>query len=250
MKLADFGLARIKSFPTKTYSHEVVTLWYRPPDVLLGSTEYSTPIDIWAVGCIFYEMACGRPLFAGTKVDEELYLIFKCLGTPTEETLPGVTSNTEFQGLRLPHYNGESLNHLAPRLDPNGIDLLEQFLRFNPVSRISAHDAMMHRFFSCYPPAIHSLGPLQSVLDINEITLTKDHGSKLITASLMKTAISKRSSVHLWCLLLFSSCTLSTLITNSSICTFILFDPISDSSTSPSSFFFQVVQTLTSLCAN
>jgi len=197
LKLADFGLARIKSFPTKTYSHEVVTLWYRPPDVLLGSTEYSTPIDIWAVGCIFYEMACGRPLFAGTKVDEELYLIFKCLGTPTEQTLPGVTTNPDFQALRLPFYNGESLNHLAPRLDSSGIDLLEKFLRYNPLSRISAHDAMMHRFFACYPPAIHTLGPLQSVLDLNEITLTKDHGSKLITASLMKTAISKRSSVHL-----------------------------------------------------
>merc|ERR1712227_234171 len=56
LKLADFGLARAKSVPTKTYSNEVVTLWYRPPDVLLGSTEYSTPIDMWGVGCIFYEM--------------------------------------------------------------------------------------------------------------------------------------------------------------------------------------------------
>jgi cyclin-dependent kinase 17 len=192
LKLADFGLARIKSFPTKTYSHEVVTLWYRPPDVLLGSTEYSTPIDIWAVGCIFYEMACGRPLFPGTKVDEELQLIFKCLGTPTEQTLPGVTSNSDFQALILPYYYGEPLMHLAPRLDSNAIDLLEKFLRYNPNSRISAHDAMLHKFFSCYPPEIHTLAPLQSVLDLNEILLTKDHGTKL-----SKTLISKRSSVHL-----------------------------------------------------
>ncbi|CAH8559929.1 unnamed protein product [Heterobilharzia americana] len=56
LKLADFGLARAKSIPIKTYSNEVVTLWYRPPDILLGSTEYSTHIDIWGVGCIFYEM--------------------------------------------------------------------------------------------------------------------------------------------------------------------------------------------------
>ncbi|CAF2793866.1 unnamed protein product [Rotaria sp. Silwood2] len=197
LKLADFGLARIKSFPTKTYSHEVVTLWYRPPDVLLGSTEYSTPIDIWAVGCIFYEMACGRPLFAGTKVEEELHIIFKCLGTPTEQTLPGVTSNADFQALRIPFYNGESLRRLASRLDQNSIDLLDKFLRYNPSSRISARDAMMHTFFSCYPPEIHTLGPLQSILDLNEISLTKDHGSKFISSSLMKTAISKRSSVHL-----------------------------------------------------
>ena len=51
VKLADFGLARAKSVPTKTYSHEVCTMWYRPPDVLLGSTEYSTPIDMWSVTC-------------------------------------------------------------------------------------------------------------------------------------------------------------------------------------------------------
>jgi serine/threonine protein kinase len=75
--LADFGLARAKSVPTKTYSNEVVTLWYRPPDVLLGSTEYSTPIDMWGVGCIFYEMASGRPLFPGSTVEDELHLIFK-----------------------------------------------------------------------------------------------------------------------------------------------------------------------------
>jgi serine/threonine protein kinase len=197
LKLADFGLARIKSFPTKTYSHEVVTLWYRPPDVLLGSTEYSTPIDIWAVGCIFFEMACGRPLFAGTKVDEQLYLIFRHLGTPTEKTLPGVTSNLDFQALKIHFYFGEPLSRLAPRLDQIGLDLLEQFLRYNPLSRISARDAMMHRFFSVYPSEIHTLEPLQSVIDLNGISLTKDHGSKLLTSSLMKTAISKRSSVHL-----------------------------------------------------
>uniref|UniRef100_A0A4W5JIU3 Cyclin dependent kinase 17 n=1 Tax=Hucho hucho TaxID=62062 RepID=A0A4W5JIU3_9TELE len=80
LKLADFGLARAKSVPTKTYSNEVVTLWYRPPDVLLGSSEYSTQIDMWGVGCIFYEMAAGRPLFPGSTVEDELQLIFRLLG--------------------------------------------------------------------------------------------------------------------------------------------------------------------------
>uniref|UniRef100_A0A8C7GUG5 Cyclin dependent kinase 17 n=1 Tax=Oncorhynchus kisutch TaxID=8019 RepID=A0A8C7GUG5_ONCKI len=80
LKLADFGLARAKSVPTKTYSNEVVTLWYRPPDVLLGSSEYSTQIDMWGVGCIFYEMAAGRPLFPGSAVEDELHLIFRLLG--------------------------------------------------------------------------------------------------------------------------------------------------------------------------
>uniref|UniRef100_A0A8C8VGV6 Cyclin dependent kinase 16 n=1 Tax=Pelusios castaneus TaxID=367368 RepID=A0A8C8VGV6_9SAUR len=80
LKLADFGLARAKSIPTKTYSNEVVTLWYRPPDILLGSTEYSTQIDMWGVGCIFYEMSTGRPLFPGSTVEEQLHFIFRILG--------------------------------------------------------------------------------------------------------------------------------------------------------------------------
>ena len=57
MKLADFGLARAFGLPVKTYTHEVVTLWYRAPEILLGAHEYSTPIDIWSIGCIFAEMA-------------------------------------------------------------------------------------------------------------------------------------------------------------------------------------------------
>ena len=67
LKLADFGLARTKSVPSHTYSHEVVTLWYRPPDVLLGSTEYSTSLDMWGVGCIFVEMIQGVAIFTGMR---------------------------------------------------------------------------------------------------------------------------------------------------------------------------------------
>lgn len=65
LKLADFGLARATSIPTKTFTDEVVTLWYRPPDVLLGNVEYGTSIDMWGVGCIFFEMAAGFTLFTG-----------------------------------------------------------------------------------------------------------------------------------------------------------------------------------------
>jgi len=60
LKLADFGLARAFGIPVRSYTHEVVTLWYRAPDVLMGSRRYSTPVDIWSVGCIFAEMANGR----------------------------------------------------------------------------------------------------------------------------------------------------------------------------------------------
>uniref|UniRef100_A0A3B5PXW3 Cyclin dependent kinase 16 n=1 Tax=Xiphophorus maculatus TaxID=8083 RepID=A0A3B5PXW3_XIPMA len=115
LKLADFGLARAKSIPTKTYSNEVVTLWYRPPDILLGSTDYSTHIDMWGVGCIFYEMVTGRPLFPGSTVEEELHFIFKLLGTPRERSWPGISSNQEFLAFNFPQYRAERLSNHTPR---------------------------------------------------------------------------------------------------------------------------------------
>jgi len=65
LKIADFGLARASGIPVKSYTHEVVTLWYRPPDVLLGSKNYNTNIDIWSIGCIFAELVLNAPIFPG-----------------------------------------------------------------------------------------------------------------------------------------------------------------------------------------
>ncbi|XP_062969706.1 cyclin-dependent kinase 18 isoform X8 [Cynocephalus volans] len=157
LKLADFGLARAKSVPTKTYSNEVVTLWYRPPDVLLGSTEYSTPIDMWGVGCIHYEMATGRPLFPGSTVKEELYLIFRLLGTPTEETWPRVTALSEFRAYNFPRYLPQPLISHAPRLDPDGINLLTSLLLYESKCRVSAEAALSHPYFRSLGERVHQL---------------------------------------------------------------------------------------------
>jgi len=176
LKLADFGLARAKSVPTKTYSNEVVTLWYRPPDVLLGSTEYSTPIDMWGVGCIFYEMASGRPLFPGSTVEDELHLIFKVLGTPTEDNWPGINRSEELQGYKFPHYAAESLVARAPRLDPDGIGLLASFLSFEARKRISARAAMTNPYFDSLGPGVALLKDNDSLLSCPGVHLTKDPG--------------------------------------------------------------------------
>ena len=84
VKIADFGLARTYSIPVRPYSSEVVTLWYRAPEIILGSLEYSTPIDIWAIGCIFVEIVTKKPLFEGDSEIDQLYRIFRILGTPNE----------------------------------------------------------------------------------------------------------------------------------------------------------------------
>mmetsp|Transcript_21003 Transcript_21003/g.50120 ORF Transcript_21003/g.50120 Transcript_21003/m.50120 type:complete len:193 (-) Transcript_21003:808-1386(-) len=90
LKIADLGLARAFSIPVKSYTHEIVTLWYRSPEVLLGGTHYSTPVDMWSVGCIFAEMVRKTPLFPGDSEYQQLLHIFKVLGTPNEQTWSGV----------------------------------------------------------------------------------------------------------------------------------------------------------------
>lgn len=83
LKLADFGLARAKSIPSNTYTNEVASLWYRPPDIMLGSRNYSTSLDMWSVGCIFVEMVAGAPAFPGVKdTTDQLDKIFRVFGTP------------------------------------------------------------------------------------------------------------------------------------------------------------------------
>uniref|UniRef100_A0A4W2FMA6 cyclin-dependent kinase n=1 Tax=Bos indicus x Bos taurus TaxID=30522 RepID=A0A4W2FMA6_BOBOX len=176
LKLADFGLARAKSVPTKTYSNEVVTLWYRPPDVLLGSTEYSTPLDMWGVGCIQYEMATGRPLFPGSTVKEELHLIFRLLGTPTEETWPGVMALTEFRAYNFPRYLPQPLLSHVPRLDPDGINLLSSLLLYESKSRVSAEAALRHPYFRSLGERVHQLEDTASLFSLKEIQLQKDPG--------------------------------------------------------------------------
>uniref|UniRef100_A0A8V5HDH0 cyclin-dependent kinase n=1 Tax=Melopsittacus undulatus TaxID=13146 RepID=A0A8V5HDH0_MELUD len=176
LKLADFGLARAKSVPTKTYSNEVVTLWYRPPDVLLGSTEYSTPIDMWGVGCIHYEMVTGRPMFPGSTVKEELHLIFRLLGTPTEETWPGITSNEEFKAYNFTQYRAQPLINHAPRLDSEGIDLLMNLLLYRAKGRISAEAALRHPYFKSLGERVHLLPDNASIFSLKEIQLQKDPG--------------------------------------------------------------------------
>ncbi|XP_077981972.1 cyclin-dependent kinase 17-like isoform X2 [Glandiceps talaboti] len=193
LKLADFGLARAKSVPTKTYSNEVVTLWYRPPDVLLGSTEYSTHIDMWGVGCIFYEMAAGRPLFPGSTVEDELHLIWKVLGTPCEDTWSGISLHEEFQSYNFPQYQPEPLINHAPRLDADALNLLSLLLKFEGKMRVSAKEAVKHSFFQYLGNNVHELSDTDSLFEVNGVHLNKDPGYR--SSSFPHTGRARRQSM-------------------------------------------------------
>jgi len=147
LKLADFGLARGFGIPVRTYTHEVVTLWYRPPDVLMGSTKYSTHIDMWGIGCIFAEMCTGRPLFCGASESDQLVRIFKVLGTPTPDDWPEIVKLPQYKE-NMPKYKPKKLKNVVPRLDKNGLELLERLLQHDPSKRIPAAEALKHPFFT------------------------------------------------------------------------------------------------------
>eukprot|EP00090_Calanus_glacialis_P001786 TRINITY_DN11317_c0_g1_i2.p1 TRINITY_DN11317_c0_g1~~TRINITY_DN11317_c0_g1_i2.p1 ORF type:complete len:316 (-),score=120.40 TRINITY_DN11317_c0_g1_i2:136-1083(-) len=147
IKLADFGLARAFGIPVRVYTHEVVTLWYRAPEILLGSQKYSCPIDIWSLGTIFAEMINKKPLFQGDSEIDQLFRIFRVLTTPTEETWPGVTSLPDFKP-SFPNWNTNNLSTTMKDCCPMALDLLQQCLVYDPSKRISAKAALRHQYFN------------------------------------------------------------------------------------------------------
>ncbi|OIT29685.1 PREDICTED: cyclin-dependent kinase G-2 isoform X1 [Nicotiana attenuata] len=158
LKICDFGLARQYGSPLKPYTHLVVTLWYRAPELLLGAKQYSTAIDMWSLGCIMAEMLSKEALFNGKTEVDQIDKIFKILGTPNEtiwpgfSKLPGVKVNFvkyQFNSLRK-KFPATSFTGL-PVLSDAGFDLLNKLLTYDPEKRITADAALNHEWFREVP---------------------------------------------------------------------------------------------------
>ena len=146
IKLADFGLARAFGFPIKTYTHEVVTLWYRCPEILLSQKHYSLGVDLWSVGCIFAEMAQRRPLFMGDSEIDQVFKIFKIQGTPNEHNWPDALKLNDMKST-FPKFKGIPMEKHTPTLNETEVNLLKGLVALDPSNRISAQMALLHPYF-------------------------------------------------------------------------------------------------------
>ena len=147
LKITDFGLARGYGLPIKNFRNDVVSLWYRAPDILLGNENYERSVDMWSVGCIFAEMVLGTILFKGFSEKEQVRKIFEILGTPTEKTYPMYMEYSEWKKETWEVYHPQDLKKFLPTLSDDGLDLLKKLLELDPEKRILSADALQHPFF-------------------------------------------------------------------------------------------------------
>lgn len=156
IKVADFGLGRSFGIPVRNYTHEIVTLWYRAPEILLGSPRYSCPVDVWSLGCIFSEMVTRKPLFQGDSEIDQLFRMFRILKTPGEDTWPGVTSLPDYKPT-FPCWTSNNLSQQVKNMSPAGLDLLQKSLVYDPAYRISAKEMLEHKYFEGIDRSVTSI---------------------------------------------------------------------------------------------
>uniref|UniRef100_A0A9J7WYR3 Cyclin dependent kinase 10 n=2 Tax=Cyprinus carpio TaxID=7962 RepID=A0A9J7WYR3_CYPCA len=151
VKIADFGLARVYGIPLQPMTPRVVTLWYRAPELLLGTKTQTTALDMWAVGCIFAELLAHKPLLPGASEIQQLDLIVQLLGTPNESIWPGF-SRLPLVGqysLRKQPYN--NLKNKFTWLSEAGLRLLNLLFMYNPQRRATAKDCLESSYFKEKP---------------------------------------------------------------------------------------------------
>jgi len=172
VKLADFGLARcldnssiggvgnndlLTASNEGEFTNKVITLWYRPPELLLGETKYGTAVDIWSAGCILAEVILGRPIFTGKTDMDQLKMIFDLIGTPSEKSWEGFselklirTGEVTIDKVRRPKLREKYGTRIKPA---TALGLLEKLLELDPKKRFTAGRALSHRYFQTAPVA-------------------------------------------------------------------------------------------------
>ncbi|XP_050234386.1 cyclin-dependent kinase C-2-like [Mercurialis annua] len=148
LKLADFGLARsFSSEHNANLTNRVITLWYRPPELLLGATKYGPAVDMWSVGCIFAELLYGKPIFPAKDEAKQLNKIFELCGAPDEVIWPGVTKIPWYNNFKPTRPMKRRIREVFRHFDRHALELLEKMLTLDPAQRIAAKDALDAEYF-------------------------------------------------------------------------------------------------------
>ncbi|KAL1765958.1 cyclin-dependent kinase 7 [Sigmodon hispidus] len=149
LKLADFGLAKSFGSPNRAYTHQVVTRWYRAPELLFGARMYGVGVDMWAVGCILAELLLRVPFLPGDSDLDQLTRIFETLGTPTEEQWPDMCSLPDY--VTLKSFPGIPLQHIFIAAGDDLLDLIQGLFLFNSCTRITVSQTLKTKYFSNRP---------------------------------------------------------------------------------------------------
>ena len=150
IKIADFGSSRAFGVPVRILRGKVVTLWYRAPEILLGSHSYGCPIDLWSIGVIMTEILMGEVMFRADTEAEQLNVIFSVLGMPTRQSWPAAYNLPNFREISTTSPELENTLHqrLCPDLSDAAVDLLQNLLILNPDDRMTASEALRHDFLA------------------------------------------------------------------------------------------------------
>eukprot|EP00029_Vermamoeba_vermiformis_P001118 TRINITY_DN11288_c0_g1_i1.p1 TRINITY_DN11288_c0_g1~~TRINITY_DN11288_c0_g1_i1.p1 ORF type:complete len:718 (+),score=183.99 TRINITY_DN11288_c0_g1_i1:65-2155(+) len=170
VKLADFGLARIFQGPAGNYTNRVITLWFRPPELLLGEHAYGPEVDVWSVGCIIAELLYKRAILPGRTELDQLDLIFKLCGTPTEDNWPGVQTLPYWNTLKPLVHRPSNLRQTFAYFDSEALHLIESMLKLNPKDRISAEQALQSSWFASDPQPENLTDLLSTMESLHEYT--------------------------------------------------------------------------------
>lgn len=156
IKIADFGLARLIGCPIRILTHEIVTLWYRAPEVLLGNhdTPYGTGVDVWSIGCIFAELFLMKPAFEGDSEIDQLYQIFRVLGTPSDDCWSDIRQYPSFNDM-FPAWQAKGIETVLPATaGSSAVDLIGAMLRYTPAARIQCSEALKHDYIKDVPATL------------------------------------------------------------------------------------------------
>jgi len=167
LKVGDFGLAKAFGSPTRIYTHQVVTRWYRAPELLFGARHYATGVDIWAVGCILAELLLRIPFLPGDTDLNQLDKIFSVFGTPSEEIWPGVKLLPDY--IQFKPYPVIPLREIFTAAGDDLIEMAESMFQMCPLKRCTATEALKMPYFSNRPaPTVGSKLPMPNRHKVEE----------------------------------------------------------------------------------